>query len=102
MKDPSTLTATEHATTLVMQTIGEGLKQRAASAKALKVFENAGELQPLPAYEPPYALNSRAQGWLKHLHRKATTPDDWSSSGVPHAWWDRYSGGPMTVSCAMQ
>jgi hypothetical protein len=95
MKDPSTLTATEHATTLVMQTIGEGLKQRAATAKALEAFENTGELQPLPAYEAPGALNSRARGWLKHLHRKATTPDDWSSSGVPHAWWDRYTSAPM-------
>ena len=63
LKDPSSLTATEHATTLVMQTIGEGLKQSAANAKALKAFEDAGEVQPLPAYEAPDELNSRAQGW---------------------------------------
>ncbi len=40
-------------------------------------------------------LNDRARGWLKHLWTKATTPDDWSSSGEPHAWWDRYSSAPV-------
>jgi hypothetical protein len=41
------------------------------------------------------ALNARARGWLRHLWEKATTQDDWSSSGEPHPWWDRYSSGPM-------
>ena len=41
------------------------------------------------------ALNPRARGWLRHLWDKATTPDDWSSSGEPHAWWDRDSTSPM-------
>jgi len=40
-------------------------------------------------------LNARARGWLRHLWEKATTPDDWSSSGEPHPWWDRDSSGPM-------
>jgi Linalool dehydratase/isomerase len=40
-------------------------------------------------------LNPRARGWLRHLWDKATTPDDWSSSGEPHAWWDRDSTAPM-------
>jgi hypothetical protein len=40
-------------------------------------------------------LNTRARGWLRHLWEKATTPDDWSSSGEPHPWWDRDSSGPM-------
>lgn len=44
----------------------------------------------------PYPqLNERAQGWLKHLWRKATTPDDWSITGEPHPWWDQYSTPPM-------
>ena len=44
----------------------------------------------------PYPqLNDRAQGWLKHLWRKATTPDDWSINGEPHPWWDQYSTPPM-------
>jgi len=43
-------------------------------------------------------LNTRARGWLRHLWDKATTPDDWSSSGEPHEWWDRNSSGPM---CAL-
>jgi hypothetical protein len=31
----------------------------------------------------PYPqLNSRAQGWPKFMHRKATTADDWSSNGT--------------------
>jgi hypothetical protein len=40
-------------------------------------------------------LSDKAQGWLRHLWRKATTPDDWSKSGEPHPWWDRYSFPPM-------
>jgi hypothetical protein len=37
------------------------------------------------------ALNERARGWLRFLWDKATTPDDWSSRGKPHPWWDVYS-----------
>ena len=40
-------------------------------------------------------LNERTRGWLRHLWRKATTEDDWSSSGEPHPWWDKYSLEPM-------
>ena len=36
-------------------------------------------------------LNRRARGWLRFLWEKTTTPDNWSSYGVPHPWWDRYS-----------
>ena len=43
----------------------------------------------------PTPLNGRARGWLRHLWRKATTPDDWSESGDPHPWWDRKSVEPM-------
>jgi hypothetical protein len=96
MKDRGTLTAAEHAQTLVIQTMQEGAAQFAAKGRIEAAFEAAGELAPLPAYEAPDGINARAQGWLKHLHRKATTPDDWSSTGVPHPWWDRYSGAPMT------
>ena len=39
-------------------------------------------------------LNERACGWLKFLWDKATTPDDWSSTGKPHEWWDSYSNYP--------
>jgi hypothetical protein len=46
--------------------------------------------------ESPYpALNDRARGWLRHLWDKATTVDDWTSQGEPHAWWDRISTEPM-------
>jgi hypothetical protein len=40
-------------------------------------------------------LNERSRGWLRHLWRKATTPDDWSRLGEPHPWWDRYTMEPM-------
>ncbi|MEG9861582.1 MAG: hypothetical protein V6Z81_03650 [Parvularculales bacterium] len=40
-------------------------------------------------------LNDRAAGWLRFLHRKATTPDDWSEDGEPHPWWDGASTPPM-------
>ncbi len=47
------------------------------------------------ALAPSQRLNERARGWLRHLWRKATTPDDWSRQGDPHPWWDRYSVEPM-------
>jgi Acyl-CoA synthetases (AMP-forming)/AMP-acid ligases II len=40
-------------------------------------------------------LSGPARGWLRHLHRKATTPDDWSSAGRPAAWWDDRSTPPV-------
>lgn len=40
-------------------------------------------------------LNPRACGWLRHIWDKATTQDDWSSSGEPLPWWDRYTTPPM-------
>ncbi len=40
-------------------------------------------------------LNARARGWLRFVWDKATTPDDWSSSGEPAPWWDRDSTAPM-------
>lgn len=44
---------------------------------------------------PSPQLSDKARGWLRHLWDKATTPDDWSSSGTPHEWWDRDSSAPM-------
>ncbi len=47
-----------------------------------------------PAPEPPNTfpqLNERARGWLRFLFEKATTKDDWSSTGKPNEWWDRYT-----------
>jgi hypothetical protein len=40
-------------------------------------------------------LNDRSLGWLRFMWDKATTDDDWSDQGEPHAWWDRYSEPPM-------
>jgi hypothetical protein len=39
----------------------------------------------------PGILDEQARGWLRHMWEKATTPDDWSSTGEPHPWWDRDS-----------
>jgi hypothetical protein len=47
-----------------------------------------------PAPEPP-RLDARAVGWLRYLHRKATTPDDWDREGRPHPHWDDVSDPPM-------
>ena len=30
------------------------------------------------------ALSDRDLGWLRYLHRKATTPDSWDRDGRPH------------------
>ena len=40
-------------------------------------------------------LGERCLGWLRYLHRKATTPDDWNKEGRPHPHWDAESGRPM-------
>ena len=40
-------------------------------------------------------LSARTRGWLQFLHRKATTPDDWSKQGQPHEWWDNKSTPPV-------
>jgi hypothetical protein len=50
-----------------------------------------------PGSSPFPALNRRTLGWLRLLWMKATTQDDWSSSGVPHPWWDRYTS-PVVLS----
>ena len=47
------------------------------------------------AAPPSRHLNGRVRGWLRHLWRKAMTPDDWSREGEPHPWWDKYSVEPM-------
>jgi len=44
---------------------------------------------------PAPRLSPEVRGWLRHLWRKATTPDDWSRGGEPHPWWDRKSMEPM-------
>jgi len=41
-------------------------------------------------------LSERSIGWLRHLHRKAHTPDDWSRTGRPHPHWDQISDPPTT------
>lgn len=30
-------------------------------------------------------LAERSRGWLKYLHRKVNTPDDWDRGGLPLA-----------------
>ena len=40
-------------------------------------------------------LNAEVRGWVRHLWRKATTPDDWSRAGSPHPWWDDKSVPPL-------
>ena len=40
-------------------------------------------------------LKPEVRGWVRHLWRKAMTPDDWSRSGEPHPWWDDKSLAPM-------
>jgi hypothetical protein len=42
-----------------------------------------------------HQLSRRARGWLRFLHQKVTTPDDWSSSGRPAPWWDDRSTPPV-------
>ncbi len=49
----------------------------------------------MPATVAGYpALTERSRGWLRYLHRKATTPDNWDRDGRPHPHWDNVSGAP--------
>jgi len=41
------------------------------------------------------SVKPEIRGWIRHLWRKATTPDDWSRAGRPNAWWDDKSLAPM-------
>jgi hypothetical protein len=41
------------------------------------------------------ALSDRDLGWLRYLHRKATTPDSWDKDDHPHEHWDNVSTPPM-------
>lgn len=43
----------------------------------------------------PAPLTERNVGWLRYLHRKATTPDSWDREDHPHAHWDNTSEAPM-------
>ena len=65
-----------------------------AAVGASGLAQAPGEALPM-LHETPRSvfptLNGRTRGWLRFLWEKATTDDDWSSAGVPHQWWDRYS-----------
>ncbi|MGO9195596.1 MAG: hypothetical protein ACLQK4_00525 [Acidimicrobiales bacterium] len=41
-------------------------------------------------------LSDRNLGWLRYIHRKATTTDSWERDGRPHDHWDNRSDPPMT------
>jgi hypothetical protein len=49
----------------------------------------------MPTPDSYPVLDARAQGWLRYLYRKATTPDDWDHAGQPHPHWDDRSDPPM-------
>ena len=67
----------------------------AATALGVEGTSGAAQAQSLPlgpdATTTFPAISRRTRGWLRFLWDKATTPDDWSSHGVPHQWWDVYS-----------
>ena len=65
-----------------------------AQPTAAELAQVSGTVQPaltLRNEEPYPGLTPRGAGWLRFLWEKATTRDDWSSAGIPHPWWDRYS-----------
>ena len=70
----------------------------ASAVAALAQAPPAGPAFPLETPRSVYpTLNRRTRGWLQFLWEKSTTDDDWSSAGVPHQWWDRYSA-PVVLS----
>ena len=59
-----------------------------------RLLEAAPEVVTVPLSEPA-ALDDRSLGWLRYLHRKATTADNWDREGRPHPHWDNITGAPM-------
>jgi hypothetical protein len=70
-------------------------------ATAIEALAQQGSPSPSALPQAPASpfptLNPRALGWLRFLWEKSTTADDWSSNGVPHPWWDRYTA-PVVLS----
>ena len=73
-----------------------GLPAIAATEAFAQAAPSLAGLPETPASPFP-TLNRRALGWMRFLWEKSTTPDDWTSNGVPHPWWDRYTF-PVVVS----
>jgi linalool dehydratase/isomerase-like protein len=85
------------------------VKSVAATAGAAALPGYASAQAPPAQTAPPVAplslrnvsqfpgLSPRGAGWLRFLWEKATTRDDWSSAGIPHPWWDRYTA-PVVLS----
>lgn len=76
----------------------------AAALPGLAAAQNApgatvAQAAPLSLRNAPQfpGLTPRGAGWLRFLWEKATTRDDWSSAGIPHPWWDRYTA-PVVLS----
>lgn len=78
--------------------VGSAQDVQAAAAMS-QAAAQAAPTTPLPqaAASPFPALNQRSLGWLRFLWEKAVTIDDWTSNGVPHPWWDRYTA-PVVLS----
>ena len=80
-----------------------GTAAGAAGLPAMSATELLAQGAPSPSALPeapasPFpTLNRRALGWMRFLWEKSTTPDDWSSVGIPHPWWDRYTA-PVVLS----
>lgn len=80
-----------------------GTAAGAVGIPAISTAEVLAQAAPSPSAlpEPPASpfptLNRRALGWMRFLWEKSTTPDDWSSVGIPHPWWDRYTA-PVVLS----
>lgn len=80
-----------------------GVAAGVAGVPSISTPEALAQASPSPSSlpEPPASpfptLNRRTLGWLRFLWEKSTTRDDWSSNGVPHPWWDRYTA-PVVLS----
>lgn len=80
--------ATAGAATLSGSAAAQGAASQTVAEAAPLSLRNVARL---PGLTPPGA------GWLRFLWEKATTRDDWSSAGIPHPWWDRYTA-PVVLS----
>lgn len=88
----------KHANTLVEQASSGGMAMQQAMETGVQLLmKNGPAVVPHPDPSWPPELSMRARGWLKFLHTKATTRDDWSMEGLgPHEWWDGKTSAPMS------
>jgi len=92
----------QHGRTLSKQVLLEGVKTE-TSKMSISDFQQARtKAVPVIGSPSPNGIPTEARNLFRHLYVKCTSPhgkgtkDDWTMTGEPHSYWDRYTGAPMS------